>query len=162
MSFVDMMANDVWTPTDIDTKVHAMIRSRYSSNDELKAARLSRSGADPDFVAAVDAWIATCIDEGRAAQDDMSTLLQVRAVETAERRLAQPEVLVESDEMDEVLNQTEVDQDQSEREAAQAVLDSASQPVMQWVELRRPAPIVEEDIPTPLFIPVTEDAESAQ
>ena len=129
MSFIDMYANDVWSSADIDAKVQAMIRSRYSENDELKAARLARSGDDPDFVAAVDAWIAECVQEGRDARADMATLLQVFDVEAAERRLAQPELDPEDE---------GYEQDQEERTAAQAVIDAASPEVMQWVEARRP------------------------
>jgi hypothetical protein len=140
MSFIDMYANDVWSGADIDAKVQAMIRSRYSDNDELKAARLARSGDDPDFVAAVDAWIAECVQEGRDAQADMATLLQVFDVEAAEQRLALPVVEPEYDEEGNVTNQDAIDQDTAERAAAQAVVDAASPEVMQWVEARRPEP----------------------
>jgi hypothetical protein len=138
MSFIDMYANDVWSSADIDAKVQAMIRSRYSDNDELKAARLARSGDDPDFVAAVDAWIAQCVQEGRDAQADMATLLQVFDVEAAERRLAQPELSPDDE---------GYEQDQEERAAAQAVVDAASPEVMQWVEARRPEPEPEPEQP---------------
>jgi hypothetical protein len=141
-SFVNMMANDVWSGADIDAKVQAMIRSRYSDNDELKAARLARSGDDPEFVAAVDAWIAECVAEGRDAQADMATLLQVFDVEAAERRLAQPEVDPSDEE--------HYEQDQEERAAAQAVVDAASPEVMQWVEARRPEPEPEPEPEQPL------------
>lgn len=127
MSFIDMMANDVWSSTDIDAKVQAMIRSRYSENDELKAARLARSGGDPDFVAAVDAWIAQCVDEGRQARDDMALLLQVFDVEAAQRRLAQPE----PDPSDEGY-----EQDSAERAAAQTTIDSATPEVLKLVAER--------------------------
>jgi hypothetical protein len=138
MSFIDMYANDVWSLADIDAKVQAMIRSRYSDNDELKAARLARSGDDPEFVAAVDAWIAECVAEGRDAQADMATLLQVFDVEAAERRLALPELSPDDE---------GYEQDQAERAAAQAVVDAASPEVMQWVEARRPEPEPEPEQP---------------
>jgi hypothetical protein len=140
MSFVDMMSNDVWSEADIDNKVQAMIRSRFSENDELKAARLARSGQDPEFVATVDAWIATCVQEGRDASLDMGVLFQVFAVESAERRLALPEV----DPSDE----DHYAQDAEERAAAQAVIDAASPEVMVWVDARRPPapePVLEEE-----------------
>lgn len=138
MSFVDMFSNDVWSSTDIDAKVQAMIRSRYSENDELKAARLARSGGDPAFVAAVDDWIAACVDEGRQARDDMALLLQVFDVEAAERRLALPVVEPEYDEDGNIINMDALAQDQNERDAAEAVVDDAPQEVLYWVEMRNP------------------------
>lgn len=144
--FIDMMANDVWSDTDIDAKVQAMIRSRYSPNDELKAARLSRSGDDPEFVAAVDAWIAQCVAEGRQARDDMAMLTEVMQVETAERRLNHPIVEPELDDDGNVTNQDAIDADEAERAEAQAVIDAASPEVMQWVEARRPSPEPEVDV----------------
>lgn len=140
MSFIDMMANDVWSDLDIDAKVQAMIRSRYSPNDELKAARLARSGENPEFVAAVDAWIAQCVSEGRQARDDMALLQQVFKVEDAERRLALPAMEPELNEEGNVTNQDAIDADKAERVEAQAVIDAASLEVMQWVEVRRPPP----------------------
>lgn len=148
MSFVDMYANDVWSQADIDNKVQAMIRSRYSENDELKAARLARSGDDPAFVAAVDEWIASCVAEGRHARDDMTLLLQVFDVEAAERRLSLPVVEPELDEQGNVINQEAIDQDTAEREVAQAVIDVASPEVMQWVDTRRPPE--PEPVPEPI------------
>ncbi len=93
MSFVNMMSNDVWSSADVDNKVQALIRSRFSENDELKAARLAR-GASPSvedqaFVAAVDGWIAECVAEGRQARQDSALLEQALQVEAAQRRLAQ-------------------------------------------------------------------------
>lgn len=143
MSFIDMMANDVWSATDIDNKVQAMIRSRYSENDELKAARIARSGDDPDFVAAVDAWIAECVQQGRDARADMALLLQVFPMEDAARRLARPAVEPELDEQGAVTNQDAVDADQAERAAAQAVLDGASPEAQALYEQRNPAPAPE-------------------
>jgi hypothetical protein len=142
MSFVDMMANDVWSNADIDAKVQAMIRSRYSENDELKAARLTRSGDGSDFVAAVDSWISQCVAEGRDARDDMALLLQVFDVENAQRRLDQPVLEPEYDEENNVTNQDALDQDAAERDAAQDVIDNASPEAMAVVEQRKP-PVVE-------------------
>ena len=126
MSFVNLMASDVWSSADIDSKVQALIRSRYSENDELKAARLARTGEDPAFVAAVDAWIAECVQQGRDARADMALLAQVFPLEDAARRLAQPVVEPELGEEGEVLNQDAIDQDAAERVAAQAVMDAGS------------------------------------
>lgn len=142
MSFVNMMANDVWSSADIDNKVQALIRSRFSAEDELKAARLARpanpTSEDQDFTAAVDTWIADCVQDGRQARTDMALLLEVFDVEAAERRLALPVVEPALDEDGNVINQDAIDADQAERTAAQAEVDAASPEVMQWVDLRRP------------------------
>lgn len=151
MSFVDMMSNYIWSKADIDNKVQAMIRSKFSENDELKAARLARSSQDPEFVAAVDAWIAHCVEEGRDALQDMNTLHQVFAVEAAERRLSLPVVEPELDSEGSPLNQDVFDQDVAERDAAQAVIDVATPEVMQWVDARRP-PSEPEEIEMPVTI----------
>lgn len=142
MSFVDMMSNDVWSSADIDNKVQALIRSRFSAEDELKAARLARpvnpTAEEQTFVAAVDTWIADCVQQGRQARADMALLLEVFDVEAAERRLALPVVEPALDEDGNVTNQAEIDQDTAERTAAQAEVDAASPEVMHWVDLRRP------------------------
>jgi hypothetical protein len=143
MSFVNMMSNDVWSDADIDSKVQAMIRSRFTENDELKAARMARNGQDPEFVAAVDTWIAHCVEEGRDASLDMGVLFQVFAVESAERRLAMPEVDPSDEEY--------YAQDAEERAAAQAVIDAASPEVMGWVDARRPPAPEPEPEPVEVF-----------
>lgn len=138
MSFIDMMANDVWSSADIDAKVQAMIRSRYSDNDELKAARLSRNGDDPTFVAAVDAWIADCVQQGRDARADMDLLNEVLAMETAVRRLDQPAVEPEYDADGNIINQSAIDADRAERDAAQTVLYEATVEQRELFEQRNP------------------------
>jgi len=141
MSFINLMANDVWSGADIDAKVQALIRSRYSENDELKAARLARSGDDPGFVAAVDGWIAECVEEGRDARQDMALLTEVLGMEDAARRLARPVVEPEHDDEGNVTNQDAIDQDNAERAAAQAVLDAASPEAQElYAERNPPAP----------------------
>ena len=145
MSFIDLMASDAWSAADIDNKVQAMIRSRYSENDELKAARLARSGDNPAFVAEVDRWIADCVQQGRQARADMALLSQVFAMEEASRRLELPVVEPELDENSNVTNQEAVDLDQAERSEAQAVLDAASPEAQALYDLRNP-PVPEPEI----------------
>ena len=93
MSFVDLMANDVWSEADINNNVQALIRSHYTQEDELKAARLSRksdaSEEEKTFVDEVDAVIVAAIQAGRDARADMDLLMQVFPLEVAQRRLAQ-------------------------------------------------------------------------
>ena len=93
MSFVNLYANDLWSKADIDGRVQALIRGRFNQQDELKAARLARKAdateAEQTFVAKVDAWIATCIEEGRQAALDTALLAETLDYEVAQRRLAQ-------------------------------------------------------------------------
>jgi hypothetical protein len=144
MSFVNMMANDVWSSADIDNKVQALIRSRFSAEDELKAARLARlanpTTEEQAFVAAVDGWIADCVREGRQARADMALLLEVFDVEAAERRLAMPVLEPVLNAEGAVTNQADMDADRGVRAAAQTAIDATSADVMHWVDVRRPPP----------------------
>jgi hypothetical protein len=148
MSFVDMMASDVWSSADIDNKVQALIRSRYSAQDELKASRLARtpnpSETDAAFVASVDSWIGDCVAEGRAARTDMELLAQVLDMEAHKRRLDMPLAEPVLDEQELVANQDALDADTAERAAAQALLDAASPEAKELFDLRNPQPPVEE------------------
>jgi len=141
-SFVNLMASDVWSSADIDSKVQALIRSRYSENDELKASRLARkpdqSESDLAFVAGVDAWIAECVQQGSDARSDMALLAEVLPMEDAARRLAMPVVEPEINEEGEVTNQEAVDADIAQRATAQAVLDDASPEAKALYEQRNP------------------------
>lgn len=141
-SFVNLMASDVWSSGDIDNRVQALIRSRYSENDELKASRLARkpdqSESDLAFVAGVDAWIAECVQQGSDARADMALLSEVLPMEDAARRLALPVVEPEINEEGEVTNQEAVDADIAQRAEAQAVLDNASPEAKALYEQRNP------------------------
>ena len=91
MSFIDLKANDVWSEGDIERRVNAIIRSKVTAEDELKAARLSRGEMDESataFVSLVDEFIRNAIQEGRAAKADMTILKEVFVYEAAETRLA--------------------------------------------------------------------------
>lgn len=142
MSFIDLMASDVWSSADIDNKVQSLIRSRYSENDELKASRLARkpdqSESDLAFVAGVDSWIADCVQQGTDARADMALLEEVLPMEDAARRLAMPVVEPELNEDGEVTNQEAVDADIAQRADAQAVLDDASPEAKALYEQRNP------------------------
>ena len=93
MSFVNLMANDVWSLVDIDNKVQALIRSKYATTDELKAARFSRKGPpsslETAFITGVDTWIASCILEGQQAKLDNALLAATLLFEAAQQRLSQ-------------------------------------------------------------------------
>jgi hypothetical protein len=142
MSFVNLMASDVWSSADIDSKVQALIRSRYSADDELKASRLARkpdqSESDLAFVAGLDDWIASCVQQGIDARADSAVLSEVLLVEAAARRLAMPLVEPELDEEGEVTNQDAIDADLAQRAEAQAVMDNASPEAKALYDLRNP------------------------
>ena len=145
MSFVNMMGNDRWTDLDINRRVQAIVRSQFTAEDELKAARLvrqsSKSGPEIEFIASVDAAIAAALDEGHAARTDMALLQGALDVENAQRRLARPELEHVLDESGNLTNQAELDQDAAERAAANAEIAAASPEVMDLVSLRNPAPV---------------------
>ena len=144
-SFINLMASDVWTDQDINRRVQALIRSQFTAEDELKAARLARQATKTDaeaaFIASVDAAIASALAEGAAARADMVLLQGALDVENAQRRLARPEIEHVLDESGNLTNQAELDQDAAERAAANAELVAASPEVMDLVSLRNPAPV---------------------
>jgi hypothetical protein len=87
MSFIDLTAREVWSNIDIDNKVQALIRSKYSVMDEMKAARLSRqsecSADDLLFISSVDSWITECIQQGKEARIDNQKLIEMIQLEEA-------------------------------------------------------------------------------
>lgn len=132
MKIVDLMSSEIWSPADIEARVTALIRSRYSADDELKAARLARaltpSAHDLAFIAAVDDWISSCLEAGRQATQDMALLQQVLDIEAAQKRLVADESVVAGEDAD------------AEREAAQRVIESASDEAMACVAMRNGSP----------------------
>lgn len=146
MSFVDLMGNDVWSPSDIDARVALQIRSRFSADDELKAARLARKAEqepeDSAFIADVDAWIAVCVEEGRQARADMALLSEVFVMEAAQRRLDLPALVateaVDGDKTPSSPSAEEIERDAAERAEAQAIIDAASPEARALFDLRNP------------------------
>lgn len=142
MSFVNLMANDIWSATDIANKVQAIIRSNVSETDELKAARLARknpmSESDQAFVTACDDAVVAALAEGKAARDDIALLLQVLELEQASQRLAMPNVEEELNEVGLVTNQEAIDADLFKRANAQAVMDAGSVEAKDLFDLRNP------------------------
>jgi hypothetical protein len=157
MIFIDLMQNDIWSNTDIDNKVQALIRSKYSQQDELKASRLARTAnateEEISFVAAVDTWVAACVQEGRDARKDMKVLLEVLAMLDANSRLLQPEVLAIYDEELQVTNEDEILEDIAQRQKAQETLDTASDEAKVLFEIRKPE-VVEQDTTDEVFIDI--------
>lgn len=136
-SFIDLMADDVWSEADIKARLHAEMRSEVSEFAEIELNRalqgmamglhtlsaqeqhsLMRFKAATDRVALL----------GAEARADMALLHDVLALESAQHRLALPPV--------------EVDADTAERAAAQGVVDAASPEALALCLLRNPAPEV--------------------
>lgn len=142
MSFVDLMANDVWINTDIENKVQSLIRYKISAEDELKAARLSRklniTQDEIDFINSVDQVISTAINEGRQARYDMALLLKVFDIEAIDRRLNKCEVEPEYDENGNLTNKELIDRDIQEREDSQNIIDNMPPEVKELYNQRNP------------------------
>lgn len=161
MSFINMMASDVWSSADIDNKVQALIRSRYSAQDELKASRLARtpnaSETEAAFVVSVDSWIAECVAEGRSARADMNLLAQVLEMEVLKRRLDMPQIETVLDEEGVITNQADIDADEAERAVAELALAKAEPSAQALFDLRNPQPPVQENLSE---YPVVEQSET--
>lgn len=148
MSFIDLMKSDVWTDQDITNRTEAMVRAAVPLAEELVLNRKVQGAALGQYTLtpADQAQMALLAQAGFAAQQegiaaraDMALLLEVLEVEAALKRLEQPEVEPESE---------DYDADQAERDAAQSVVDGASEEVMSWVDARKPAiaaTIIEEE-----------------
>jgi hypothetical protein len=143
-SFINLLANDIWSDADITRRTEAMVRSEFSLEAETilnrKVAGISLNQYTPTpedlaemarFKEVVDAAQAA----GVAARADMALLSETLVYEVAKKRLAQttlqdawdrlqlPEVEpIVDEETDEVINQAEVDQDKAERAAAQQIV----------------------------------------
>lgn len=141
-SFVNMMASDIWSDQDINRRVQSLIRSRFTQEDELKAARLSRQETKTEtesaFISSVDDAIDAALTEGHNARVDRDLLNLVLGVEAQMRVLSQPVLQPVLGEDFQVSNQEDIDLDSVARVEAQAHIDAASVEVMDWVNLRNP------------------------
>ena len=140
MSFVDLMANDVWSEADIIRRTEAMIRSEFPAegetilNRKITGAALGQyvlSQAEMIEVGRYKAVAEAAQIEGAAARADMALLAQVLAYEAALRDLANPEL------------------PEDQRAEAQAVVDAAEPTVVDLYELRNP--LIEEQTDAPLL-----------
>lgn len=144
MSFVNLMANDVWSEADIIRRTEAMIRSEFSLDMEtilnrkvlgISIGTYVPTEQDQADIARYDAVAKAAQAEGVAARADMALLLRVFPLEDAQRRLdratladawerlQQPKVRPIIDpETGEVTNTEAVAQDVAERAAALSVV----------------------------------------
>lgn len=159
MSFVNLMANDVWSEADIVRRTEAMIRSEFSVDAEtilnrkvsgMALGAYQPSAADLAEIARYNATAHGAQVAGAKARADMALLLQVFAIEAAARRLGQPIVAPEFPEegspLDPLLaegvalNADAVAQDEAERAEAQAVIGAASEEARALFQIRNPEP----------------------
>jgi hypothetical protein len=145
MSFVDLMANDVWSEADIVRRTEAMIRSEFSQDAETILNRkvsgmvlgvYTPTEAEMAEMARYQATVEAARVAGDEARADMALLLRVFPMEEAQRRLDRMALVAAWDRLQEpevepiidpetgaVLNEEAVAQDAAERAAAHAVVD---------------------------------------
>ena len=152
MSFVNLMAHDIWSEQDIINRTEAIIRGEFPTdaenilNRKVTAAIMGVYNLTDAEKAEVSHYQTICAfarDSGMAARADMTLLTNVLTVEAAATRLAQPVLNPVLDETGKISNQTELDNDASERVAAQTSIDGANADVNALLSLRNP--IVEVD-----------------
>ena len=149
MSFIDLMASDVWTDADITRRTEAMVRSQFTETAELIINRKVQGAALGQYqlsldeqaeVAAFNAVVFEARQAGEAARADMALLREVLAAEPAYLRLRRQTVAPVLDEEGAVINQEALDVDAAERAEAQAAMDSVSMPCLELLALRNPEP----------------------
>lgn len=146
MSFVDLMANDVWSEADITRRTESMIRSEFSAEAETILNR-KVSGMVLGIYAPTDAEmiemgryqmaVEAARVAGQEARADMALLLRVFPLEEAHRRLDCPDPVVawerlQAPEIEPILdpetggvmNREAVELDAAERGAALATVSS--------------------------------------
>lgn len=143
MSFVNLLANDIWSEADIVRRTEAMIRSEFSIEAETILNRKVLSSNMGTYVLTPEdqaqmlryAQVAQAAqDAGMEARADMELLSKTMVYEAAVRRLEQP--VIEDD-----------IQDEAERADATAIIDDASEEVLALYEQRNP-PSTDEPIET--------------
>ena len=152
--FVDLMASDIWSDADITNRTEAIIASEFSPNEvsiltrKATGAALGQYQLNPDEVARIARYAEAseiARQAGIQAKADMQLLKEALEVESAINRLKQLELDPETS------DESAVEADIAEREAAQLVIDSASAEVIALVELRNPKVVSTEVTPSPDF-----------
>lgn len=147
MSFINLMASDVWTDADITRRTEAMVRSRFTEAAELIINRKLQGAALGQYqlsleeqaeVAAFNEVVFEARQAGDAARADMAVLNEVLTVEPAFLRLRQPELEPELGEDGQVINQDALDQDAADRLAAQSLVEGSSVQVLDLLMQRNP------------------------
>jgi hypothetical protein len=139
-SFINLMANDVWSDADITRRTEAMVRTEFSLEAETilnrKVAGISLNqytptDADLDEMARFKEVVDDAQSEGVLARADNALLSQTMLYEAAMRRLDMEPI------PDDI-------QDEAERADALALIDAASPEVVALYALRNPP---KDDVP---------------
>lgn len=126
-SFVDVMSNDIWTEADIVARTEAMIQAAVSAQEQAILSRkmiafsMGRLIPTADEAALLERFERAAYDAqaaGVAAREDMALLAATMAYEAAAARLG-----------DALL-------DPEQRAAAEAVIDEASEAVVELFTAR--------------------------
>ena len=134
-SFVNLMANDVWSEADIKSRLHAEIRSVISEQKENEISRaiqgrlLGMHTLTPAESASIALFKQTSDKVallGVEARSDASLLSDTMMLESARRRLAQ--------------TGEDTEADAQERSAALTVVASATANALALATLRQPEP----------------------
>lgn len=140
MSFINLMANDIWSDADITRRTESMIRTEFSQEAEtilnrkvlgMALGTYQPTPADQLDIARYDAAAKAAQAAGLAARADMALLMDVFAMEAAQQALGRPQL--PDDASDE-----EKAADAAERAAAQGVLDGASAEAKALYDRRNP------------------------
>lgn len=147
MSFIDLLADVVYTDGDILNRTEAMVRNEFSAeaetilNRKVTGAALgtyTMTDADRAEIARFAAVTQIASEAGQAARADMVLLRGALAYESAQLRLALPAYdgpeQIEADGAM-AINPAYV-ADRDERAAAQSIIDSAAQNVLDLVAAR--------------------------
>ena len=140
MSFVNLLANDVWSEYDIIRRTEAMIRKEFSLEVEtilnrkvlgMTTGSYEATPEDLDEIERYTAVVMEAREAGNAARSDMQLLLKVLEMEKAKARLNKmslenaieivnrpPVEPIFDEETSEFLNEEEVDADIKEKTAA--------------------------------------------
>lgn len=142
MSFINLMANDVWSEADIKARLHAEIRSSISEMVETELNRALQglalglhalSTSEQEVLQLFKAETNRVALLGVTARADMALLTEVLALEAAKVRLAEPVV-------DPLAEPEAVALDAQERQCAQIAADAASPQARALFLLRNPTP----------------------
>lgn len=143
-SFINLMANDIWSDADITRRTEAMLRTEFSQEAEtilnrkvlgMSLGTYTPTAQDQLDMARYNETALAAQAAGVAARADMALLSQTLVYEAAMRRLAKDPI------PDDI-------QDEAERADAQTLIDEAPQEVVDLYALRNP--------PTPEPDPVPE------
>lgn len=146
MSFINLMGNDIWTEADIVRRTESIIRSQFSEDDErilnrkvtgLLLGQYELTNEEQAELAKFQQVVYLAQQVGNEARNDMALLNSVFPVEVAYRRISQP-IIEPIEEDGEIVNQTDIDNDFTERVLAQSVIESATEEVLELVKKRNP------------------------